>query len=1450
LSLFFDVINGKQEEELMTEVVADIDSENDVMMEAVYPDNVPYLKLINKKITLPKGTNGNRGNLCFLYTNNTDESLNLMTNTINFVNANKYFYYYYNPMYSGKLYGKTFRIRELDLRKELYKKVLSKSQNKIHPYIKLAIDGKDDRNLYYDLSKHMNIFLTLCEKISPVRKIKMYWDYLRSILFAPNLTAYQNRFVLIDVSNYPMYKNLKENMTNPVFMLYYTLLKYPDMITALNIDFYMFTDKKSLKFNPYNCDKKTYTIFRREMNRLYSNVSFFNDAVNEEQIKKDEAVENTIGELNNSINNTKNNTIITSLDEVKQDESKATYKPSSNKVERPAVSKSTLGDRKVITSSDKVYNAIRAKAVAIRNEVEKIAPDAYTKSLTSDNIKTAVQTKLENDIDSDKELLNTIYDEVISPVVPKKTASTARDEELRKAQADLKIKGMTIKEIEKIQASHIQIPTHDVSASVRTSNKNVTQLKFDNFDKEYNEKLMPKDITDAILSLNNKSLPMFVRDIKIQDSSDELNYKDTYTIYLEDTNRKRHTIKVDIPKFIEDKFIYIGGNRKVIKKQNLLYPVVKTSSNIVQLTTNYNKMFIERVGTKSLSSIERLKTVLKKSDEIKKYFTYGNCISINNKFITTVEYDELSKIAIKFKKGKTEILFNQNEAIEFAKKRDIPMKKGYIFIGLDKSGSPIYINEETQKTDNNDTIVYIMLNALSDEEKHVYESTRAPKRLMYARAKVLEQYVAVGLLLGFWEGLSSLLKKGKVKYRLDDKFPELKPNESYLRFADCYLVYESTVGIDLLINGYRFLDTQNYKISEMDTKEPYMPYLIKVWGKAAIANALLNVYEFMMDPITVEVCKDINIPYDLIEIIIYAVSLLSDSQYTPEINQGLSRIRCNEIIPAILYERLAKKYILYRNSNGKKAYSVPQDCVIKELIALKTVEDYSTLNPTLEMEMFRGISSKGFRGANLDESYTVPKRTFDKTSIGVISPSTSPDGSCGVSKTLTFNPSITSLRGYVDLNYVDSKNEKLDTLHDVDVFSPAELTIPLGATNDDPTRLGHALKQSKHTIPVKKSSPVLISNGMEEVCRFQLSSDFAVNAAEDGIVVDYKDDIMVVKYNSGKCQAVNLGHTIVKNGGGGFFLSNQLITTLKVGDKFKKDSVLAYHKDFFTNDKFNNCRMNMGTLTKVAIMSTYNTYQDATMITQKLSDEASTEMCFLKSVVIGKNANVEYMVKKGQEIKVGDSLIQFDTSFEDNSLNTLLANLSQEEQSTILEGSRNDIHSKYSGVIEEIKIYSTVELDELSPSLRKIVSNYYSTINAKKKFLEKYDPDSAGSIVKCGLLVNETSKKIEPNKFGVIKGEKIEEGGVLIEFYVKHSEPLEVGSKIANFTALKNTIGEIIPAGYEPWSSYRPEEEVSTIIASNSILKRMTPSILLTALGNKCIIELKRSLKEIYDKKD
>ena len=319
---------------------------------------------------------------------------------------------------------------------------------------------------------------------------------------------------------------------------------------------------------------------------------------------------------------------------------------------------------------------------------------------------------------------------------------------------------------------------------------------------------------------------------------------------------------------------------------------------------------------------------------------------------------------------------------------------------------------------------------------------------------------------------------------------------------------------------------------------------------------------------------------------------------------------------------------------------------------------------------------------------------------------------------------------------------------------------------------------------------------------------------------------------------------MVKNGGGGFYIPNRLITNLKVGDKFKKDDILAYHKNFFTNSNYNNCRLNIGTLAKVALMSTYNTYEDGTFITNKLANDAATEMAFIKTVVLGKNSNVEYMVSKGDKVLVGDSLIQFDTSFDDDSINALLANMSDINKEAVLENSRNDVKSKVSGTVEDIKIYATVDTEEMSPTLAKICSSYYKEINHKNNFLDKYDKHS---VVKCGVFVNEVAGKVKPSQYGTIKGQEVDDG-VLIEFYIRHSEALEVGSKIANFSALKNTIDEIIPEGYEPWSEFRPDEEVSSIIASNSILNRMVPSLYVTVLGNKLVIELKRSLKVIWDK--
>ena len=540
---------------------------------------------------------------------------------------------------------------------------------------------------------------------------------------------------------------------------------------------------------------------------------------------------------------------------------------------------------------------------------------------------------------------------------------------------------------------------------------------------------------------------------------------------------------------------------------------------------------------------------------------------------------------------------------------------------------------------------------------------------------------------------------------------------------------------------------------------------------------------------------------------------------------------------------LSRAYLDYKNSAGRKKISIQKDCVIKQLLALQTVEDYSTLNPVVELEKDRAITSKGFRGINVDRAYSEEKRSYDPSMIGAIAMSTSPDGNVGINRFLTMEPNITSARGYVKNMEKDKKN-----LKDVNLFSPAEMLYPLGNTRDDAVRIAMAGKQSKHVVPIKGASPALITNGVDEMIKYELSSDFVVIAEEDGKVIDYdeKSMVMIVEYKSGKRRGIELSENIVKNGGGGFYLSNQLVTKYKVGDKFKKNDTLAYHKDFFTDDGVNGIRMNVGALVKVAIVSSYDTYNDSAMITEKLSELAETAITFCKPVVIGKNSNVYDIRKIGDHVDIGDPLISFDTSFEDADINKFLAKLSEENKEVFREGSRNIVKSKYAGRIAGIKIYSTVELGELSESLQKVVSSYYDNIENKRQFVMKNDTDNNSSLVKCGILLNESTGKVEPNIYGVIKGQKVEDS-VLIEFYIEHGNKLGVGDKLAYFTALKSVICEVIPKGYRPYSEFRPEEEVSSLLNMQAILKRQVPSINLTMFGNKLLVELKKKLQEIYE---
>ena len=1035
-------------DDLLTGMI-DLTGSDEIITESVLPEKIEYLKTRPIQLHLPPGIPNGKGNLVFLYNKTFEDGIELMTSTVNCLSKNRYRHYYFNPIYAGKIYNTRYRYRLTTKRNELY--AILKKDTQINPILNPDTLSKLKVNTYFDMHEYIKIYFGITNKFNTVKQVTLYWSYFTKIFSQDKLNAFKNRFVICDIAKFPLTKDIKTNLSNPLYMIYYTLYKRDDLLKSVNMDFYFYNGRKILKVNPSLLIKKhDLPIVKREINKIMSGVvppTEVEISTSEDFIKKEEISSNIISKLVNPAMNA----IVTNPEELKSEPESKEEKEIKDTIKNKVNDTISSQQEVELTDDSQVDDNEPVEDSGIINEPEEKDLDSIaTRDVTDDD---KSESEILKELDNDKDLISKIYYQNKAKENTKSTASSARDELLRKQQMKLKVQNMSIEDIIKINTDNVKIPVSDISSNLSTTNEHVKQIKYDNVDKTYNKEVMKKDIVNSIMSLNDKSIPMYILSVDVQDTSNELNYKDTYTIKFEDTNRVRHTVKVDIPKFVDDKFLYLGGNKKIIKHQNFQLPVGKVTESRVQIVTNYSKMEIERVDNKSLSYIERMKKLVLSNPQVKKLFTTGEAFTSNSKYITTLEYDEFSKVFTKFQNGNTLIMFDCGDIDEYMLKNGIKSKDNKIYIGKDK-GKDIYIDIDTQKDEKDRYIFDIIIDNLSESQVSDFIAIKRQKSLIYTRVKLMGVFVAVVLLLGLWEGLSTVLKKAKVKYRVEPinvrtTSLDIKPNEAIVEFKDSRLIYEETPAVAMLMGGLNYIKTKDFEFAAMDTKEPYLGYINKVYGSPIIENALMNFYEFLIDPITKEILNKLDMPEDIVSIFIYAINLLADSQHKLDIDQNLYRVRMGEIIPAILYEKLAKNYVSFRTYNGKKKYTIPQDCVIKGILALKTVEDYSTLNPFLEFNQLHAISTKGFRGINLDDYYTMERRGFDTTTTGVVAPASSPDGSVGVNRIMTMEPMIGNVRGMAK-DYTG----KLDELNQTNLNSLVELSMPMAGVIDDPTRLG------------------------------------------------------------------------------------------------------------------------------------------------------------------------------------------------------------------------------------------------------------------------------------------------------------------------------------------------------------------------------------------------------------
>ena len=407
-------------------------------------------------------------------------------------------------------------------------------------------------NIIFDLISANKMFKDFTTNITKVKKPAMYWDFIMRYLSDLPLSNYPIKSMIINADEFS--KSIVEDLSgrsenlNPIAYLYLLMKREENEFFKLgNLDILITSSNGSIiRVNPEECKKlknlnkkaNLASMFRRELFLLLNR----NDP---EEVTSDIAYNAKVSAINSITN--------------------------------ALMATRVFG----ATGDSNIPEEVKQK---IEKEVERVVD-----GINSDEIDTE---KIKEEINNDEELIKEVLKATTNKAMKASVASSKRDELLREKQMDISIKGKSLEEILSVKSEAIEIPVNDVTDKVNTLNKNMTEVRYPNINKAYVDELMQKDLTQMFMDMNNKSIKVFVRSINVEDSSDISNYKETYTIELEDELRVRHRLVFDVPKVIDGRFLYLGGNRKFINNQQLLLPIVKVEPDTVQLVSNYNKIFI------------------------------------------------------------------------------------------------------------------------------------------------------------------------------------------------------------------------------------------------------------------------------------------------------------------------------------------------------------------------------------------------------------------------------------------------------------------------------------------------------------------------------------------------------------------------------------------------------------------------------------------------------------------------------------------------------------------------------------------------------------------------------------------------------------------------------------------------------------------------------------------
>ena len=1019
-----------------------------------------------------------------------------------------------------------------------------------------------------------------------------------------------------------------------------------------------------------------------------------------------------------------------------------------------------------------------------------------------------------------------------------------------------------------------------VKYNVETIDPTITENSFVKFNESYDKYIKDVHVKRIAKHFSTTEVPVYVQNIDIVDASDKFNYLDKYKFTFKDADGGQSTVSLKMPKFKDGKLL-MNGTKFVLYNQLTQFPIVKIGEDVV-ITTARNKATLSYKGSK-FTSVSQAKlsrsidTIDKKALQNK--IEFGDYYAMNMASgKVNIEYAYISKQILGIKTDNIDFTFKFDDSI--AKYGD-HTNDGYFVLGLYK-GKEIRVSLDDDKVygdpsidgmDLNEMLVKItseesdelsklfismyneeidpnisdLLTGLSKREipelHNTISSQKSPiTTLMQTHIKIMGRWIPLIYVLMYTDGLFSILEKAKVEYRLiyhlDIKDPDkprskpkiIKGKQFLLETADAWIVFNMNRIEDIsLTYPLTKLDFKSYRTAQLE-KRDFVATIIEEYGESINLPLYLDRFkENLIDPITADILSDHDIKSDFSSVMLYANTLLSTGKNMKDIDLNYQRLRGEESIISIMYEAMATEYEEYsakkKRGNTKSKFTMNENAVLNILYDLPSLKPYSSLNPINEQTEAMTVMFKGHRGKNLERGYTIEKRMFDDSFYGIIGLSTSAGAGVGVNKQLVIDPKVVSPKGYLDVKGSYGAKD----LNGKQLMTVVEALHPFSFNHDDPQRVAMNLSQSQQILPVADADPQRVSYGYDGMLA-NLSSDFAISAKDDGVILALDENVVVIQYKD-KTKEIRTLKNLEKNSAKNFYTTNNLELNkgVKLGQKVKKGDIIAFNPQFFKN-VHGQVIFTPGPIVWVALISEDAGYEDSNRVSRSLSKRCAKKITKHYTIELDKSVKINSYKKLNEVVSAGDELINFNKTTSDDFYNQFLEDVDSELLSL-------EKHAKRAGRIVELQVYYACNISEMSKSLRAFIDELDKALSKNERLINQHGSDYDR------VINSKKPMQVPPNT--KVNGSIVKEGKVLIEYFVESSELFGIGDKGTFNSAVKGTVAKLSEDDEMPMA-LTSKRRVDAILRSMSIGNRKTYSIYYNMGLNKLLMKAEDLIKDIF----